>query len=160
MDCSDVIFEVSRLSRFIKINSILIFLYIYACYILGAISSMPAVRAFSLFAGQAIFFDYLLQISVFVAILSIDVARQQAKRPELCCCVRLKSPDEHRRNLNVNEDQGPTCDPHDVINEGLIRYFIRRFYSPFLLFAPVKLCVVSIINSGFWRFTVQRIGQK
>lgn len=106
---------------------------------------MPAVRAFSLFAGQAIFFDYLLQISVFVAILSIDVARQQAKRPELCCCVKLKSPDSLKPSLSVN-DEGVACDPYDVINEGLIRTFVRRFYSPFLLFAPVKLCVVSAIQ--------------
>ena len=123
---------------------------------LGAISPMPAVRAFSLFAGQAIFFDFLLQISVFVAILSIDVARQQAKRPELCCCVKLTSPDKHKPNLSVNEEQGASCEPHDVINEGLIRYFVRRFYSPFLLFAPVKLCVVSII-SYFYLLNVYRL---
>ncbi|KAI6651993.1 Niemann-Pick C1 protein-like [Oopsacas minuta] len=120
-----------------------------AAFFLGAISSMPALRAFSLFAGQAIFFDYLLQISLFVAILSIDVARQQARRPELCCCVRLKLPEEHKPNLNVNDDENPTCSPDHVINEGFIRYFIRTFYSPFILFPPVKIFVIIIFVGAF-----------
>lgn len=32
-------------------------------FLLGAISSMPAVRTFSLYAGVAVFFNFLLQVS-------------------------------------------------------------------------------------------------
>ena len=31
-------------------------------FLLGAISSMPAVRTFSLYAGVAVFFNFLLQV--------------------------------------------------------------------------------------------------
>lgn len=72
-------------------------------FLLGGISSMPAVRTFSLYAGVAVFFNFLLQvcflegmlcallieflstmplvqISVFLAALSLD-ARRQMVRP-------------------------------------------------------------------------------
>ena len=45
-------------------------------FLLGAISTMPAVRTFSLYAGVAVFFNFLLQISVFLAALSLDARRQ------------------------------------------------------------------------------------
>lgn len=38
---------------------------------------MPAVRTFSLFAGLAIFIDFLLQISCFVSLLGLDARRQE-----------------------------------------------------------------------------------
>ena len=33
-----------------------------AAFLLGAISTMPAVRSFSLYAGVAVFFNFLLQV--------------------------------------------------------------------------------------------------
>ena len=33
-----------------------------AAFLLGAISSMPAVRSFSLYAGVAVFFNFVLQV--------------------------------------------------------------------------------------------------
>ncbi|KAM9516690.1 NPC1-like intracellular cholesterol transporter 1 [Guaruba guarouba] len=59
------------------------------CFLLGALSSMPAVRTFALTAALAIAFDFLLQISAFVALLALDARREEASRPELCCCCRL-----------------------------------------------------------------------
>lgn len=43
----------------------------------GALSSMPAVRTFALTAALAITFDFLLQMSGFVAVLALDVRRQE-----------------------------------------------------------------------------------
>ena len=47
-----------------------------AAFLLGAVSIMPAVRTFSLYAGTAVFFNLLLQLSVFVAVLALDAMRQ------------------------------------------------------------------------------------
>ena len=47
------------------------------CFFLGAISGMPAVKSFALYAGMALLFDFLLQITVFVSLLSLDTARQE-----------------------------------------------------------------------------------
>uniref|UniRef100_A0A671L7D7 Niemann-Pick C1 protein-like n=1 Tax=Sinocyclocheilus anshuiensis TaxID=1608454 RepID=A0A671L7D7_9TELE len=58
-------------------------------FFLGALSSMPAVRTFSLFAGLAVFIDFLLQITCFVSLLGLDIRRQEANRPDILCCVKL-----------------------------------------------------------------------
>lgn len=41
---------------------------------------MPAVRTFSLFAGLAVFIDFLLQISCFVSLLGLDAKRQEVSQ--------------------------------------------------------------------------------
>ena len=47
------------------------------CFFLGALSGMPAVKAFALYAGSALVFNFLLQVSAFVALFSLDVKRQE-----------------------------------------------------------------------------------
>ncbi|VDP85090.1 unnamed protein product [Echinostoma caproni] len=42
----------------------------------GSLTSMPAVRAFALYAGVAILFNFLLQIFAFVALLTLDARRR------------------------------------------------------------------------------------
>jgi Niemann-Pick C1 protein len=42
----------------------------------GALSDMPAVRAFALYAGMALLIDFLLQITCFVSLLALDTIRQ------------------------------------------------------------------------------------
>ena len=39
-------------------------------------TDMPAVRVFSLYAAMAVLIDFLLQITCFVALLSLDARRQ------------------------------------------------------------------------------------
>jgi Niemann-Pick C1 protein len=58
-------------------------------FLLGAISIMPAVRTFSLAAGTAVFFNLLLQLSVFVAIMALDAMRQLRNRVDLLLCIQL-----------------------------------------------------------------------
>lgn len=38
---------------------------------------MPAVKAFALYAGMALLLDFLLQITCFISLLSLDTARQE-----------------------------------------------------------------------------------
>ena len=38
---------------------------------------MPAVKVFSLYASVAVFVNFLLQVTCFVALMSLDVRRQQ-----------------------------------------------------------------------------------
>lgn len=56
-------------------------------FFLGAMSNMPAVRTFSLFAGMAVFLDFLFQITCFVSLLGLDVRRQEKDRLDILCCV-------------------------------------------------------------------------
>ena len=47
-----------------------------AAFLLGAISSMPAVRSFALYAGVAVFFNFVLQVcttlSLCVCLVVVD----------------------------------------------------------------------------------------
>lgn len=86
---------------------------------------MPAVRTFALTSGLAIIFDFLLQMTAFVALLSLDSKRQEASRPDVLCCFSS-------RNL-----------PPPKQKEGLLLRFFRKIYAPFLLhrfIRPVVVC--------------------
>lgn len=49
----------------------------YPCIVTGALSGMPAVKAFALYAGMALLLDFLLQMTCFIGLFSLDTARQE-----------------------------------------------------------------------------------
>ncbi|CAH8648930.1 unnamed protein product [Dicrocoelium dendriticum] len=55
----------------------------------GSLTNMPAVRVFALYAGMAIAFNLLLQLSAFVALLTLDSRRWAARRFDVFCCFGL-----------------------------------------------------------------------
>jgi Niemann-Pick C1 protein len=63
------------------------------CFFLGALSDMPAVRAFALYAGMALLIDFLMQITCFVSLISLDMARQESNRYDIFCCVKASKKD-------------------------------------------------------------------
>ncbi|TRY88827.1 hypothetical protein DNTS_033075, partial [Danionella cerebrum] len=99
-------------------------------FFLGALSSMPAVRTFSLFAGLAVFIDFLLQISCFVSLLGLDIKRQEANRADILCCVKL--PDGPREK-----------------SEGCLFRFFKKIYAPFILKDWVRPLVDSYVLEYF-----------
>lgn len=56
------------------------------CFFLGgALSDMPAVKAFAFYAAVALLIDFLLQITCFLALLSLDVRREKKGRLDVFC---------------------------------------------------------------------------
>uniref|UniRef100_A0A8C5D1Y6 SSD domain-containing protein n=1 Tax=Gadus morhua TaxID=8049 RepID=A0A8C5D1Y6_GADMO len=96
------------------------------CFFLGALSTMPAVKSFALYAALAVLMDFLLQMTAFVALLSLDARRQDSNRCELVCCVRVGT----RRPMKPNE--------------GLLMPLMRKYYAPVLLH-PVSRVVVMVV---------------
>ncbi|XP_078061277.1 NPC1-like intracellular cholesterol transporter 1 [Mustelus asterias] len=96
------------------------------CFFLGALTKMPAVRSFALYAALAVFFDFLLQMSAFVALMSLDARREESGRLDICCCVHSK-----RKKLRKK-------------HEGLLLPFMREYYAPFLLH-PVTSIIVFVL---------------
>lgn len=45
------------------------------CFGIGATTDMPAVQTFALYATAAILFNFLLQITAFIALMTIDLVR-------------------------------------------------------------------------------------
>ena len=62
-------------------------------FFLGALTPMPAVRLFSLYAAVSVLIDFLLQITVFVTFITLDHKRTLESRVDVLCCLRV-SPDE------------------------------------------------------------------
>ncbi|XP_061110400.1 NPC intracellular cholesterol transporter 1 isoform X2 [Conger conger] len=94
-------------------------------FFLGALSNMPAVRTFSLFAGLAVFIDFLLQISCFVSLLGLDIKRQEANRLDILCCVALPEGQEQK-------------------TDGCLYWFFKKIYAPFILKEWVRPIVVAV----------------
>uniref|UniRef100_A0A8C7GSY5 NPC1 like intracellular cholesterol transporter 1 n=1 Tax=Oncorhynchus kisutch TaxID=8019 RepID=A0A8C7GSY5_ONCKI len=108
------------------------------CFFLGALSTMPAVKSFALYAALAVLMDFVLQMTAFVALLSLDARRQDGNRCELACCVTVKT-------------TAPTKP-----NEGFLLPAMRKYYAPVLLH-PVTRIVVFIfmfISSIYLMFYV------
>ncbi|XP_077471971.1 NPC intracellular cholesterol transporter 1 [Stigmatopora argus] len=94
-------------------------------FFLGALSNMPAVRTFSLFAGLAVLIDFLLQISCFVSLLGLDLKRQQANRLDIACCAKLPEGQEAK-------------------TDSFLFRFFKKIYAPFLLKEWVRPIVVAV----------------
>ena len=47
------------------------------CFAIGYMSDMPAVNTFAIYAALAVFLDFVLQITAFVAIMCLDQKRYQ-----------------------------------------------------------------------------------
>jgi Niemann-Pick C1 protein len=102
-------------------------------FFLGALTSMPAVRSFSLFAGMAIFLDFLLQVTFFVALLYWDARRQFANRTDVLCCIPISVSEQDDSDKEENSHSYLYC-------------FFRDYYSHFLLHDIVRAIVVKLMH--------------
>uniref|UniRef100_A0A8C4DJV0 SSD domain-containing protein n=1 Tax=Dicentrarchus labrax TaxID=13489 RepID=A0A8C4DJV0_DICLA len=96
------------------------------CFFLGALSTMPAVKTFALYAALAVLMDFILQMTAFVALLSLDARRQDNNRCELLCCVKVST-----RRPNKP-------------NEGFLLPLMRKYYAPVLLHRYTRIIVMLV----------------
>uniref|UniRef100_A0A183SY07 SSD domain-containing protein n=1 Tax=Schistocephalus solidus TaxID=70667 RepID=A0A183SY07_SCHSO len=87
----DVEERISRMMGRIGPSILLSSLSEAVAFFCGAMTSMPAVRVFALYAGVAILINFFLQIFAFVALITLDAKRMEANRLDLLCCIKLKS---------------------------------------------------------------------
>ncbi|PAA66704.1 hypothetical protein BOX15_Mlig025683g1 [Macrostomum lignano] len=105
-------------------------------FFFGAFTPMPAVRVFALYAGMAVLLDFLLQISCFVAVLSLDAKRQAAKRMDILCCCASKKVEKAEKAANNK--------PEKTESKGLLFQFFKRFLSTFIFNRWVRPIIISI----------------
>lgn len=102
------------------------------CFFLGGLSDMPAVKAFALYAGMALFIDFLLQITCFVSLLALDTARQADNRWDILCFIK-KSKKESTSSNHI-----PSA------REGVLFKFFKVIYVPFLMKKTVRTVVMVV----------------
>ncbi|KAL1742428.1 patched family-domain-containing protein [Schizophyllum fasciatum] len=101
-------------------------------FALGAIVPMPAVRNFALYAAGSVLLNAILQVTVFVSALLLDLKRVESDRVDCFPCARLPP--------RIALEDGPPSG----LSEGVLARFIRRYYAPFLLKPLVKAVVFAI----------------
>ncbi|CAL1700898.1 unnamed protein product [Somion occarium] len=106
-------------------------------FALGALVPMPAVRNFALYAAGSVLINAMMQVTVFISALTLDLRRVEASRVDCFPCIRLPS------RIQLLEPPGPSS------GLSLLAQFIRRRYAPFLLKPAVKGAVL-LIFSGFF----------
>ncbi len=60
----------------------------FLAFIIGMLTDVPALSQFCLVAALAVIIDFILQITTFVAVLTLDGKRIQQNRLDICPCVR------------------------------------------------------------------------
>ena len=102
-----------------------------ACFFLGALSGMPAVKSFALYAGMALLIDFLLQITAFIALMTLDIKRQEKRKFDILCC------------LGAGKKTKKTKEHVPVLYK-----VFEHFYAPALLSSYVRPAVM-ILFLGF-----------
>ncbi|KAG1677102.1 NPC intracellular cholesterol transporter 1 [Nymphon striatum] len=100
------------------------------CFFLGALSDMPAVKIFAMYAGFALLVDFLLQITCFVSLLTLDTKRYTSNRWDVICCIKSKK--------QVTSG-----------GESLLYKFIKNIYSPVLMNNFVRTFVMLAFLGWF-----------
>eukprot|EP00760_Papus_ankaliazontas_P014023 PhM_4_TR15939/c0_g1_i3/m.272/K12385/NPC1; Niemann-Pick C1 protein len=124
---------------------------------MGAMTTMPAVRAFSIYSAVAVCTNLLLQLTAFVSVITMDSLRAQRGAPEYAPCrdvrtsnsdsdeyVTLSMDDETYSNLcsrlaycDSAEEMHEVLRDRDLKGVGVVlRTFMRKYYSPYVLEHP------------------------
>ncbi|ESK97466.1 vacuolar membrane protein [Moniliophthora roreri MCA 2997] len=106
-------------------------------FFLGALVPMPAVRNFALYAAGSVFINAMLQVTVFMSALLLDLKRVEASRVDCFPCIRLPS-----RIALVDA-------PPSGSGIGRLARLIRRYYAPWLLKPTVKAAVLVMFSGLF-----------
>ena len=110
------------------------------CFFLGALSGMPAVRAFALYAGMALLIDFFMQITCFVSLISLDMIRQENSKYDVFCCIQgSKKKDKRKSN-------------------GILYKFIETLYAPFLMTNWVRF-ITMILFLGLFCLSIVFVPQ-
>ncbi|XP_066910125.1 NPC1-like intracellular cholesterol transporter 1 [Clytia hemisphaerica] len=98
-------------------------------FAIGAATILPALRSFSIWCAIGILAIFLLTITLFTALLTLDAKRQRNRRDACLCCLKL------------SEDYEPfRCSESNILTDVL-----KKLYAPMILSVPGKVIVLTIV---------------
>lgn len=100
-----------------------------ACFGIGSLSDMPAVKTFATYAAVAIFIDFILQISAFVAMMAIDEKRFENKRLDLLCCFRSSS-----------------FENNSEYDTSFLQKIFTNYYTPFIMSKHMRPIIIIVFT--------------
>ncbi|KAK4190902.1 patched family-domain-containing protein [Podospora australis] len=116
-----------------------------ASFALGALVGMPAVRNFAIYAAGAVFINAILQVTMFISVLTLNQIRAEDARADCFPCVQVKSARVHLSNNNAI----PGARHYETPADGLLQRFISKSYAPRLLGKKTKAVVMTIFLGLF-----------
>ncbi|CZS92652.1 probable cholesterol homeostasis protein [Rhynchosporium agropyri] len=111
---------------------------------LGAFVGMPAVRNFAIYAAGAVFINAILQVTMFVSVLTLNQRRVEDRRADCFPCIQVKG-----ARVQLGSNGNGYMRPYEGQEEGALQKFIRKFYAPALLGKKMKVAVVTIFLGIF-----------
>ncbi|KAL9950578.1 hypothetical protein ACROYT_G043094 [Oculina patagonica] len=106
----------------------------FLAFLIGSSTILPALRSFCIFAAIGILADFILQATLFTALLAIDARRQESRRDGCCCCC-MKLPDDYSEGSFGKRD--------------LLKEFMDKYIGPMMLSLPGKVTVIIITGAMF-----------
>ncbi|RUS26479.1 patched family-domain-containing protein [Jimgerdemannia flammicorona] len=94
---------------------------------LGGLVTMPAVSSFALVAAVAVFVDFVLQVTCFVACMVLDAHRAEETRVDCIPCIQVSAPEI-------------------IDREGVLQRWTQHYYAPFILNPSIKygICLIFL----------------
>ena len=94
----------------------------------GVTTNIPALTNFCITAAVAVLADFLLQVTVFVAVLELDHRRREQGRLDIFPCFNLRNPPEEPKR-------------------DLVRWVIKNVYTR-IIFNPISQVCIFLIFLG------------
>jgi Niemann-Pick C1 protein len=128
-------------------------------FFLGALTPMPAVRLFSLYAGMSVLIDFLLQITIFISLITLDQKRTMENRLDLFYCLQISTENKNNRRyhwkwFNEKEILNPIETPLTTeieINEenftetdGFLFRIFKKYYAPFIMNDYIRPLIIFL----------------
>ncbi|KAJ9463257.1 Niemann-Pick type C-related protein 1 [Diplonema papillatum] len=124
-------------------------------FLAGSSTSLPALQDFCYYAAAGVTFDFVFQITLFVAVAFLDTLRQAKSRMDVFCCV------------TVTEDtgvwiDGPPCVSKAVGHRGIMHHVVGVMLPRAIVGSKVGrglviLAAVIILVFGIWGCTEVRM---
>ncbi|CAB3239013.1 unnamed protein product [Arctia plantaginis] len=101
--------------------------------LIGAITILPSLKSFCIYAAVGVFFIFCLSVTFYVAAFTLDIKRMQDNRNGVLFCYK------HKREIKV------------VTNKTIFQRWLAFFYKHIVFTIPGKIVVIlfTVIVTGF-----------
>ncbi|CAB9526306.1 Pick type protein homolog 1B [Seminavis robusta] len=123
-------------------------------FMLGLLSTIPAIYWLNLYAFPTIAVDFLFQITFFVALIVLDERRIQANRMDCCTCITSKKVSEDWESDIAAPNQTRT---RKTVSERFMAWYARKLLRPWVKFVVV---VLFLGYAGFCSYTTTKLTQE
>lgn len=124
--------QIGRVVGEIAPSMLLSSLSMSACFFIGTLTEMPAVRMFALYAAVALIINFFLQMTCFLGLFTLDTKRQLDHRLDIFWCIKTNKKRDDFDN-----------------KESALYLLFKDIYSSFLFQDKVRMVVLLLFGAWF-----------